>query len=93
MFRLVTPVNDEFQRWLFYELANDREWNKDLISHKIIGPNSWEFKMTPKDGSPGWSIRYHTNIIVVESKLSRFQLRQDLTFDMGNAQVIVGGQR
>lgn len=92
--KFVTPVIDELQRYVFYELVNAREWNRETIKHETIGPNRWRFTT----GSHGeakqvaWSIEYDGKALIVTSECSRFSIRQGLTFDMGNGSIIVGAQ-
>lgn len=80
-----TPFPEEFQRWLCYELANARHWNKDQISGGMSGMNQWHFHLGNQ-----WTISYDGKIVTVESKLSRFAIRQGLTIDMANGRILIG---
>lgn len=91
--RITTPVTEELQRYVFYELANTMQWNPKGIKHTIRGANRWTFEskqwkvsLDPK-GSPSGFMA-----LVIESEQSRVWIRQGLYFDMRNARLVVEGE-
>lgn len=89
--RIETPVTEELQRYLFYELVNTRHWNHD-IKHKIAGANRWTFE------TKQWKISLHPHAspsgfmaLVIESEQPRVWIRHGLYFEMGNARLVIEG--
>lgn len=85
--RFSSPVMDEFQRLVFYELANSSQWNPSNIKHQSRGANRWKF--VGKWEKLEWSIEYDGKYIHVTCPESTFSLRQGFTFDMGNGRLII----
>lgn len=83
-----TPVNDEFQRWLFYELANARNWNPATIQYYGTNPNSWRIK----NDTAGWTIEYGIGILTVTSDKPIVQIRKGLAFNMGHGRLVLDGR-
>lgn len=91
-YRLTVPINDEFRRWLLYELANSKQWNpKQLDYNSLGGMGRWKFTMHTAEGAEVWSIQSNGTDLVVKSELPKFELWKGLIFDMGSARMILNG--
>jgi hypothetical protein len=85
-----TCFPDKFQRWLMYELANVRQWNKDKF-FLTTALNVWTFE-TNKAVIPaeGWyKISYADRMITVESQMPAIILRSGLVINMGQGRIEV----
>lgn len=89
--KFTTPVVDELQRYLFYELANAKQWNPEMIKHQPIGPNGWVFECLPMSPAHKWAIRFDGRAITVMSEQPKVYIRKGLTITMGNSRIIIEG--
>lgn len=75
-FELCTPHNEEFSRWLYYELVNTVQWNPSSIFETKIG---YDFHY------PGyWKICIHplTKRVMVHCNAKFFSIRKGLKFNV-----------
>lgn len=90
--RFQSPYPDEFQRYLMYELANVKQWNKEKFT-LIPGINKWTFNCTDKiPVESHFKIYWDGTHIYIESKLSIVFIRQGLVINMGQARIEISGQ-
>jgi hypothetical protein len=78
---LQSPIMDEFQRWLCYELVNYKEWNHDLIEGGMKGAHRWSFK------TKWWIISFDGRRVIVESEQPIVSLRKGLLIRMGSGRL------
>lgn len=91
--KFTTPVSDELQRYLMYELECSRQWNKTTMHHKILGPNRWQYRCQPKSStSPIWTIEWDGKAIIAVCNDPKIWIRQGLEIDMGNGRIVIGAQ-
>jgi hypothetical protein len=82
-FELSTPHNEEFSRYLFYEVYNTMAWNPHSVhmtaSHTIHCPNHWRISIQPM-----------TNRVLVEANAKTFSTRKGLKFNCVKETVTIG---
>lgn len=87
---LVTPFNEELQRYLMYELHNVKAWNPETIDGGMTGVRKWAFTARNKEKTKiYWQIFYELGKITVHSDMSRVQIRKGLYIDMGNGRLVI----
>jgi hypothetical protein len=86
MVKFRTVVPEEFQRWLFYELANIKEWNQDKVTMEI-GFHSWYATFQGQ-----WEISWDGKEIQVASAASKVILRKGLEIWMGSGRLVIEGE-
>jgi hypothetical protein len=82
-FEVSTPHNEEFSRWLYYELVNTCQWNPRLIKETTMGeefryPDYWRITISP-----------HTKRITIECNARVFSIRKGLKVNATREAIII----
>lgn len=89
--QLQTPIMDEFQRWLCYELVNAKDWNKHLIEGGLRDGQGWSFSLILRNSEDSakklWTITYKGREIHVTSDEPVVEIRKGLRILMGSGRL------
>lgn len=88
-----TPVIDEFQRYLCYELYNAQQWNPETQSGGMSS-QGWQFSFRSKvDRKYDWKILWSRQggYIEVVSSQPTVSIRKGLSFKMGKGELVLEG--
>jgi hypothetical protein len=79
---LQTPLQDEFQRWLCYELENCKAWNSGQVTGGMVGLRQWKYEL------PGhWTISWSGGPIFINSTDPIVFIRKGLQIRMGQGRL------
>src|SRR5574342_944774 len=83
----ITPFLSELQRYLCYELENNKHWNPTQVTGGMVGANRWKYQWV-ENGEP-ITIEYIGTRIICTTANPVIHIRKGLSINMGKGQIII----